>query len=107
MITYKGRVVYERIKHTMTEKDAARILAALIKDQSPRELAKTLWGFDMHIVKLQVIDDEAIWEFVVEFLSLVIKWFGSGLAWLTDFIVGVVSGDAPPQPDVSEEMKDG
>ena len=107
MITYKGRVVYERIEHKMTEKDAARIMAAVTEDLGPGALAKKLWGIDVEIVRLQVLDDEAILEFVEEFLKLFIDWFKPGLAWLWDMVWGVLSLEAPPEPEVEEETTDG
>ena len=107
MITYKGRVVYEREKHFMTEKDAARIMLSFIKDTSPEHLARKLWAFDMQIVKAKVLDDEDIMEFVGALLKLIIEWVKPGLQWLWDFTWDVLTGGSPAQPDVSEETKDG
>lgn len=106
MITYKGRVVYERIQHKMTEKDAARIMAAVTKDLGPAALAKKLWAYDMTIVKMQVLDDTEILEFVKETIKSIIHWISPRLDWLFDFVWDVLSGGSPPQPDVQEEMKD-
>lgn len=106
MITYKGRVVYERIEHKMTEKDAARIMASLSQDLNAVQLAKKLWGIDMKIVELKVLSDDDILQFIFTILKLAIDYVDTGLDWLWDFLVGVLLGQAPPQPDVSEETKD-
>lgn len=91
----------------MTEKDAARIMAAVTQDLGPAALAKKLWGIDMKIVELKVLSDDDILEFLKEMFTLIIKWFGSGLAWLIDFAWDVLTGGSPAQPDVSEVTKDG
>lgn len=105
MITYKGRVVYEREKHFMTEKDAARIMAAVTEDLTPRELAKKLWWMDLEIVKAQVLDDEALLQFAQEFIILVIKWIGVATAWLWDLLSSwlIAPAPQPPPPPMEEE----
>lgn len=42
MITQKGRVVYERVKHPFSEKDVARILRGALEDLSPGEAGEYL-----------------------------------------------------------------
>lgn len=107
MITYKGRVVYERIKHKMTEKDAARIMAAVTADLGPAALAKKLWGIDMKIVELGVLSDDDILVFVKTILKLLINWVGPGLDWLWDFLRGFVGVGSPAQPGKHPEENDG
>jgi hypothetical protein len=111
MITYKGRVVYERIQHRMTEKDAARIMHSLNKDKTPKELARSLWGIDMEIVKMQVLDDEAVMDFLIELIVLIVKYVGIGTDWLWKMLMGMLgihesyySGyEEPPPPEEEGE----
>lgn len=103
MITYKGRVVYEREKHLMTQKDATRIMNSLTKDQSPRELARTLWGIDVEMVELRVLNEEDILAFAQEFLALIIRWIGIGAAWLWDFFISLIGlGPEEESPEEGE-----
>jgi len=113
MITYKGRVVYERIQHRMTEKDAARILTSLNKEKTPAELARALWGIDMQIVKLQVLDDIEVMDFLIELILLIVKYVGIGTDWLWKLFMSLLnihesyySGEAPepgPPPQGEED----
>lgn len=107
MITYKGRVVYERETHLFTEKDAARIMKSLTADQSPTELAKTLWGIDVEIIELKVLSDDDIYAFVTMTLALIIKWVGLGTAWLWDFLTGILLPPPSIEPEAEPEERDG
>lgn len=86
-MTHKGRVVYDRKPHLFTEKDVARITKQAAAGKDPRELARFLWGIDVEIVKMQVIDDEAILEFVEEFLALILGWAKGISDWLWQTIM--------------------
>ncbi len=82
MTTHKGRVVYDRKPHLFTEKDVARITRLASAGKSPRELARFLWGIDVEIIKLQVIGDEDILEFLEEFLALLLGWTKDVANWV-------------------------
>jgi hypothetical protein len=40
--TYKGRVVYERIRHDFTNKDLVRIVRSLLPDEKPESIGQLL-----------------------------------------------------------------
>ena len=104
MITYKGRVVYEREKHLMTEKDAARIMKSVTAAMAPDELAKKLWGITVEVVELRMLEDEDIVEFVTELLKLIVNWVGSAQDWLWEFLAGLLlPSPADPSPPPGEE----
>lgn len=103
MTTYKGRVVYEREKHLFTEKDVARIMKSATATMGPVELARSLWGIEVELIELKVLSDEDIDAFVRETLSLIINWVGSGLGWLWDFLLGLLTGGPSPETEVEEE----
>lgn len=84
----------------MTWKDAARIMRSLEQDKTPRELARDLWGINLEIVKMQVIDDEAIMEFGLEFVTLIIKWIGISTEWLWDLLLSLMG--IHPQSELVE-----
>lgn len=107
MITNKGRVVYEREKHLMTEKDATRIMASMTKEQSPAELARTLWGIDVELVELRVLDETDLIIFAKEFILLVIKWIGTAQDWLWNLLSQwLIAPAAAAIPEEEEETND-
>jgi len=104
MTTHKGRVVYDRKPHLFTYKDIVRITRQTSTDKSPRELARYLWGIDIEIIKLKVIDDEAILEFVEEFLALVFAWAKNIGSWLWDLVLSWLGvTPAAPVVEISSE----
>ncbi len=102
MMTHKGRVVYDRKPHLFTEKDLARITKQLAVGKKPKELARFLWAHDLEIIKMQVIDDEAILEFLEEFLALILAWSKDIATWVWQTVLNWF-GYADQQP-VAEDL---
>ncbi len=98
--TVKGRVVYKRKTHLFKVKDIARIQRAVIRDEDPKTIWKTLYDFFLNelakiILELFIkrIVDVTLAELKFA-LDFVVNWIVSGR--ITDILNAIKNADVLP-----------
>ena len=88
MTTYKGRVVYERVKNPFKPADLARILRALTMDETPEVVQNIFSGLLVTYILNAAASVEEIAQLVIAMVKATINIMG-GVTAAIEFIVSI------------------